>query len=69
MQILTREQVKDYKWDILDITKVDLDLDSLDEMKKEVALETNFKILNQRLDFSIYAAIVWQRKFNIFFCH
>ena len=30
---------------------VDLDMDSLDEMKKEVALETNFKILNQRLDF------------------
>jgi Fur family transcriptional regulator, peroxide stress response regulator len=30
---------------------VDLDLDSLDEMKKEVALETNFKILNHRLDF------------------
>jgi len=30
---------------------VDPDLDSLDEMKKEVALETNFKILNHRLDF------------------
>jgi Fur family peroxide stress response transcriptional regulator len=30
---------------------VDLDLDSLDEMKKEVALETDFKILNHRLDF------------------
>ncbi len=30
---------------------VDLDLDSLDEMKKEVALETNFTILNHRLDF------------------
>ena len=30
---------------------IDLDLDSLDEMKKEVALETNFKILNHRLDF------------------
>ena len=30
---------------------VDLDLDSLDEMEKEVALETNFKILNHRLDF------------------
>jgi Fur family transcriptional regulator, peroxide stress response regulator len=30
---------------------VDLDLDSLDEMKKEVALETNFEILNHRLDF------------------
>ncbi len=30
---------------------VDLDLDSLDEMKKEVALETNFKILKHRLDF------------------
>ena len=27
------------------------DLDSLDEMEKEVALETNFKILNHRLDF------------------
>jgi Fur family peroxide stress response transcriptional regulator len=26
-------------------------LDSLDEMKKEVAEETNFKILNHRLDF------------------
>jgi Fur family peroxide stress response transcriptional regulator len=34
---------------------VDLDLDSLDEMKKEVASETNFKVLNKvlnhRLDF------------------
>jgi Fur family transcriptional regulator, peroxide stress response regulator len=30
---------------------VDLDLDSLDEMKREVALETDFKILNHRLDF------------------
>jgi Fur family peroxide stress response transcriptional regulator len=30
---------------------VDPDLDSLDEMEKEVALETNFKILNHRLDF------------------
>ena len=30
---------------------VDPDLDSLDEMKKEVALETNFTILNHRLDF------------------
>jgi len=30
---------------------VDPDLDSLDEMKKEVALETNFRILNHRLDF------------------
>ena len=30
---------------------VDPDLGSLDEMKKEVALETNFKILNHRLDF------------------
>jgi Fur family peroxide stress response transcriptional regulator len=30
---------------------VDLDLESLDEMKKEVASETNFKILNHRLDF------------------
>ena len=30
---------------------VDADLNSLDEMKKEVALETNFKILNHRLDF------------------
>ncbi len=30
---------------------VDADLESLDEMKKEVALETNFKILNHRLDF------------------
>jgi len=29
----------------------DLCLDSLDEMQKEVALETNFKILNHRLDF------------------
>jgi Fur family peroxide stress response transcriptional regulator len=29
----------------------DLDLDSLDEIKKEVALETNYKILNHRLDF------------------
>ena len=27
------------------------DLDSLDEMKREVALETHFKILNHRLDF------------------
>jgi len=30
---------------------VDPDLDSLDEMKKEVELENNFKILNHRLDF------------------
>ena len=30
---------------------VDPDLDSLDDMKKEVALETDFKILNHRLDF------------------
>ncbi len=30
---------------------VDLDLDSLDAMQKEVALETNFEILNRRLDF------------------
>lgn len=30
---------------------VDPDLDSLDEMKKEVASETDFKILNHRLDF------------------
>ena len=30
---------------------VDTDLDSLDEMKKEVAIETNFKILNHRVDF------------------
>jgi Fur family peroxide stress response transcriptional regulator len=30
---------------------VDPELDSLDEMKNEVALETNFTILNHRLDF------------------
>lgn len=30
---------------------VDPDLESLDEMKKEVALENDFKILNHRLDF------------------
>jgi Fur family transcriptional regulator, peroxide stress response regulator len=30
---------------------VDLDLASLDAMKNEVALETDFKILNHRLDF------------------
>ena len=30
---------------------VDPNLDSLDDMKKEVANETNFKILNHRLDF------------------
>jgi len=30
---------------------VDVDLNGLDEMGKEVALETNFKILNHRLDF------------------
>lgn len=30
---------------------VDLDLDSLDEMKKEVALETKFRILNPGLGF------------------
>jgi Fur family peroxide stress response transcriptional regulator len=30
---------------------VDPDLDSLDEMQKEVELGTNFKILNHRLDF------------------
>lgn len=32
-------------------TIVDPDLDSLDNMKKEVAVETDFKILNHRLDF------------------
>ena len=32
-------------------TIVDPVLDSLDEMKKEVALETDFTILNHRLDF------------------
>ncbi len=30
---------------------VDPDLDSLDNMRKEVAAETDFKILNHRLDF------------------
>jgi len=30
---------------------VDPDLDSLDNMRKEVAVETQFKILNHRLDF------------------
>jgi Fur family peroxide stress response transcriptional regulator len=30
---------------------VDPELDSLDEMKNEVALETHFKILDHRLDF------------------
>ena len=30
---------------------VDPDLDKLDEMKKEVELDTKFKILNHRLDF------------------
>lgn len=30
---------------------VDPDLDSLDDMKKEVSLETGFKILSHRLDF------------------
>jgi Fur family peroxide stress response transcriptional regulator len=30
---------------------VDPDLVSLDDMKKEVSAETNFKILNHRLDF------------------
>ena len=30
---------------------VDSDLENLDEMTKEVALETHFKILNHRLDF------------------
>ena len=30
---------------------VDPDLDSLDNMRKEVAVETEFKILNHRLDF------------------
>jgi Fur family peroxide stress response transcriptional regulator len=30
---------------------VDPDMDSLDELKNEVASETNFKILNHRLDF------------------
>ena len=30
---------------------VDPDLDSLDELEKEVALETNFRILYHRLDF------------------
>jgi Fur family peroxide stress response transcriptional regulator len=32
-------------------TIVDPDLESLDEMTKEVAAETSFKILNHRLDF------------------
>jgi len=32
-------------------TILDPDLDSLDDMKKEVAKETNFKILYHRLDF------------------
>jgi Fur family peroxide stress response transcriptional regulator len=32
-------------------TIIDPDLGSLDEMKKEIALETNFKILYHRLDF------------------
>ena len=32
-------------------TIVDPDLESLEELKKEVAVETNFKILNHRLDF------------------
>jgi Fur family peroxide stress response transcriptional regulator len=30
---------------------LDLDLDSLDEMQHEIAEETDFKILNHRLDF------------------
>ena len=30
---------------------VDADLDSLDEMKRKVAVETDFQILNHRLDF------------------
>jgi Fur family peroxide stress response transcriptional regulator len=30
---------------------VDPDLDSLDDLRNEVAVETNFKILNHRLDF------------------
>lgn len=30
---------------------VDLDLDSLDDMQNEIAEETDFKILNHRLDF------------------
>jgi Fur family peroxide stress response transcriptional regulator len=30
---------------------VDTDLESLDEMKKEIELETNFKVLSHRLDF------------------
>lgn len=30
---------------------LDPDLESLDEMKKEVAAETDFKVLNHRLDF------------------
>lgn len=30
---------------------VDADMDSLDEMKRKVSVETNFQILNHRLDF------------------
>ena len=42
---------------------VDPDLDSLDEMKKEVASETDFEILNHRLDFSsAYAASAGRKK-------
>ncbi len=44
---------------------IDPDLDSLDELKKEVAIATNFQILNLGWTFSVYAAIAWQRKFNI----
>lgn len=32
-------------------TIIDPDLESLDDLKKEIAQETNFKVLNHRLDF------------------
>jgi Fur family peroxide stress response transcriptional regulator len=40
-----------HTWSASNVKIVDPHLASLDEMKKEVASETNFKILNHRLDF------------------
>jgi Fur family peroxide stress response transcriptional regulator len=41
---------------------VDPDLDNLEEMQKEVALETNFKILSHRLDFFGICSICMAKK-------
>ena len=41
---------------------VDPDLDSLDEMRNEVASETHFKILNHRLDFFGICSACFEKK-------